>query len=164
MISKRLLSKVVLPAILLLLTHTVLAQKVVTGKVTDSKDGTPVSGASVRPKGGGGGTTTSADGTYRITVSESTKALLISYVGFGDMEVDITGKTTADAALTTSNSSLNEVVVVGYGTARRKDLTGAVSSVQSKDFNKGQINSPSNFYKVKLRVCKLPTVVVSRAA
>jgi len=150
MISKRLLSKVVLPAILLFLTHTVLAQKVVTGKVTDSKDGTPVSGASVRPKGGGGGTTTSADGTYRITVAESTTALLISYVGFGDMEIDITGKTTADAALTTSNSSLNEVVVVGYGTARRKDLTGAVSSVQSKDFNKGQINSPEQLLQGKV--------------
>lgn len=125
-------------------------EKIITGKVTDSKDGTPVIGASVVPKGSARGTSTGTDGTFRLNVSEGTTTLVVSSVGFTTLEVDITGKTVADVALEAINLNLNEVVVVGYGTARRKDLTGAVASVKSKDFNQGIITSPDQLIQGKV--------------
>src|SRR5580765_1421995 len=125
MISKRLLRRIVLPAILTILTQTVLAQRAIQGKVTDPKDGAPIAGATVQPKGGTGGTTTGTDGTFHITVADNVNILVISFVGYNSQEVNISGKTSIDVNLTTSTAaSMNEVIVVGYGTARKKDLTG----------------------------------------
>jgi len=138
MITKRLLARIGLPALLLLLTHTVFAQKVITGKVTDGRDNSPIVGASIQPKDGKTGTSSGPDGSFQLTVDNDVTRLVISYVGFGTQEVDIAGKTSVDVALTASGGgNLNEVVVVGYGTARKKDLTGSVVSVKAKDFNQG---------------------------
>jgi len=151
MISKRLLSRIVLPAILIIFSNTVFAQKVVSGKVTDAKDGNPVAGATVQPKGGTGGTTTGTDGTFRLSVPDNTSILVISFVGFDSREVDISGKTDVDVNLSASAASaMNEVIVVGYGTARKKDLTGAVASVKSKDFNKGIQTAPDQLIQGKV--------------
>src|SRR5438094_985274 len=70
--------------------------------------------------------------------------------GYTSLDVDISTSTSVEVTLTESSNSLNEVVVVGYGTARRKDLTGAVASVQARDFNKGQINSPEQLLQGKV--------------
>lgn len=142
MIAKRLLTRAILPLMLLIISHSAFAQKTVSGKVTDSKDGTPIVGASVQPKGGTTGTSTGADGSYTLSVGNDVTALIVSYVGFGTIEVSIAGKTTVDVQLNSSGLNLNEVVVVGYGTARRRDVTGAVQSVKPKDFNRGVIISP----------------------
>jgi len=151
MITKRLLARFTFPLLLLILTQSVFAQKVITGRVSDSRDGTPVVGATVVPKGGTGGTSTGTDGSYRISVGNDVNTLVVSYVGFGTMEIDIAGKTTADVTLTaSSNNNLNEVVVIGYGSVRKKDVTGAVASVTAKDFNKGQINSPEQLLQGKV--------------
>ena len=151
MISKRLLSRIVLPAILLILSHSVLAQKTVSGKVTDSKDGSPVAGASVQPKGGTGGTTTGADGTFRLSVADNINTLVISFVGYNQQEVNISGKSEVDVSLAASTAAaMNEVIVVGYGTARKKDLTGAVASVRAKDFNKGIQTAPDQLIQGKI--------------
>src|SRR3982074_497745 len=110
MISKRLLARIALFAFLLIFTQTILAQKVITGRVMDAKDGTPIAGATVQPKGGTGGTTTSTDGTFRITVPDNVNKLVISFVGFGSAEVDIAGKSSVDATLSsTGGSNMNEV-------------------------------------------------------
>lgn len=151
MITKRLLARISLPLLLLIITQSVLAQKVITGRVTDARDGSPVVGATVQPKGGTGGTSTGTDGTYRITVGNDVNTLVVSYVGFGVTEIDIAGKTSADVTLTsTSGNNLNEVVVIGYGSVRKKDVTGAVASVTAKDFNRGQINSPEQLLQGKV--------------
>lgn len=142
MIAKRLLTRVILPAILLLTTQIALAQKTISGKVTDSKDGSPIVGASVQPKGGTTGTSTGSDGSYTLSVGNDVSAIIVSYVGFGTIEVSISGKTSVDVQLNSTGLNLNEVVVVGYGTARRRDVTGAVQSVKPKDFNRGVIISP----------------------
>ena len=142
MLVKQLLRSIGLPILLLILTQSTFAQKTITGKVTDSKDNSPLPGVSVVAKGSGTGTQTKTDGTYSITVPNSTSALVISSVGYASQEVSISGKTTIDVSLAASGTSLNELVVVGYGTARRKDLTGAVSSVQAKDFVKGPVTNP----------------------
>lgn len=116
--------------------------KTVTGKVTDSKDGSPLSGASVVAKGTSTGTQTGADGSFKLTVPSTTKTLVISFAGFGNAEVNISGSNTADAKLTSTADALTDVVVIGYGSRKTKDVTGSVARVTEKDFNKGQIASP----------------------
>lgn len=115
-------------------------QKVITGRVTD-KDGIGIPGVSVLAKGSPTGTQTSADGSYSLTVSQDVSRLVLSSVGYGTQEISISGST-ADAVMVATDQELNEVVVVGYGTARRRDLTGAVTQVKSTEFNQGNVTNP----------------------
>ena len=151
MTLKRLLHASSLLSLLLIFSLGAFAQeKTITGKVTDFKDGSPISGASVLPKGAStAGTTTGPDGTFRLNVGTKVTTLLISYVGYGTVEVAISDKTIVDIKLSASGSNLNEVIVVGYGTARRRDLTGAVTSIRERDFNKGVITSPDQLIQGK---------------
>ena len=143
MTFKRLLTASLMLLFSLTFTSASYAQeKVITGKVTDSKDGSPIAGASVIASGAvSGGTVTGADGTFRISVSSNVSALLISYIGYGTQEISIIGKTSLEVGLSSSGSNLNEVVVVGYGTARRKDITGSVASVKARDRKSTRLNS-----------------------
>ena len=124
-------------------------QKTVTGKVTNDKDGSPVSGASVVAKGSKNGTQTAADGTFSLTVASSVTKLTITSIGFGSQEVTI-GSGPANVVLTATAEGLSEVVVIGYGTARKKDLTGSVGSVKEKDFNKGVYTSADQLIQGKV--------------
>lgn len=124
--------------------------RVVSGKVTDSKDGSPVAGASITPKGSAGGTTTATDGTFSIRIGSSVKTIVISSVGFATQEVNVTANTVLNISLVANQSNLSEVVVVGYGTARKKDLTGAVASVSTKDFVKGALQTPEQLITGKV--------------
>src|SRR6516165_2916352 len=140
--KKRLLARIAIPFCFLLINSIAFAQnRTVTGKVTDTKDGSPLQGVSVIPKGSTKGTTTTADGSFRISVPNNINTLIISSVGFGSKEVPITSEGMA-ISLTATNAALNEVVVIGYGTAKKKDLTGSVATVTSKDFQQGAIASP----------------------
>ncbi|MEO6963746.1 MAG: SusC/RagA family TonB-linked outer membrane protein, partial [Puia sp.] len=123
--------------------------KIITGTILDDK-GLPVQGASVTANGSRSGTTTSADGTFRLNVSESTSQLTISSIAFTSQTVDITGKTEISVSLVSSNTSLSDVVVVGYGTVRKKDLTGSVVSIRAKDFNQGTITTPDQLLQNKV--------------
>ena len=124
----------------LLLSVSAMAQNIVTGKVTDSKDGTPVQGVTVAVKGTQVGTQTSADGSYRLTAPAGA-TLVFSSVGFTTQEV-AAGSNSVDIQFESIGQQLNEVVVVGYGTARKKDLTGSMTAISSKDFLKGAITTP----------------------
>lgn len=136
----------------LLLSHLLSysQDKIITGKVTDPKDGSGISGVNVTAKGSTGGTQTGTDGTYRITVGPSVTVLVFSSAGFVTQEINITGKSSADVSLAVNNASLTEVVVIGYGTARKKDLTGSVTTVNAKDFNKGAITTPEQLISGKV--------------
>ena len=137
--------------LLLLAFSQVFSQtKTITGKITDSKDGSPVVGATVQPKGTKNGTSTGADGSFSLTVGANVTTLVVTSVGFDRQEISIAGSTTANVSLVASNANLNEVVVIGYGTARKKDLTGAVSSIQAKSFNKGTISTPDQLLQNKV--------------
>lgn len=132
--------------------------RTITGKVTDAKDGAPVEGASVQAKGTKTGTATKADGSFTITVGSGVNSLVISSVGFTTQEVSIAGLSTVNVILTGSSSAnLNEVVVTGYGTARKKDLTGAIASVKSKDFNQGFVTSPDQLIQNKVAGMEVTT-------
>lgn len=138
MTLKKLLYALVLP--LLLFKGQLMAQdKTVTGKVTDGA-GAPVANASVMVKGGTKGTQTSAEGTFSLSVPASAKALTISSVGFASQDVAI-GEGVMNVVLKANNTALGEVVVVAYGTRRKVDLTGSMTSVSTKDFQKGNIAS-----------------------
>src|SRR5690349_19487539 len=111
--SKRLL-KAIMPLLTAFYCLNVNAQtKQVTGNIKDSK-GAGIVGASVVIKGSKGGTTTSSDGFFRLNVPEATSTLTVSAVGFAAQDVDISATSTVSLVLVESQSSLNEVVVVGY--------------------------------------------------
>lgn len=104
------------------------AQTTVTGKITSSDDKLPVIGASVKIKNAPGGTTTDDSGSFSIS-APANAILIVSFVGYQTIEVPVAGKTTLSIVLLSNNNDLTEVVVTGYTTQRRKDLTGAVSVV-----------------------------------
>jgi TonB-dependent starch-binding outer membrane protein SusC len=134
---------------LLLLSFISYAQTSVSGKVTDSKDGAPASGVTVMVKGTNTVTTTATDGTFKINVPAN-GVLVFSSVGYTLQEVSTTGKTSINVALVQLNQQLNEVVIVGYGTTRKKDLTGVVNVVTAKDFQKGNITTPEQMIAGKV--------------
>lgn len=136
---------------LLLFVQTSFAQnKVITGKVTDSKDGSPLAGVSITAKGTTTGAQSGADGTYSITIPSSVTVLIFTSVGFDRLEMSISDRSVVDVTLTVASTSLGEVVVIGYGTARKKDLTGSVTTVSVKDFNKGAITTPEQLISGKV--------------
>ncbi|MDZ7899735.1 MAG: TonB-dependent receptor plug domain-containing protein [Arcicella sp.] len=135
-------TKVVLMAITMLVSVGIYAQdKTVTGKVTDGGDNSGLPGVSVSVAGANKGTQTATDGTYKITVPANA-TLVYSFVGFAKQSIAIGNKSVIDVVLVSDNKALEEVVVVGYGTQKVKDATGSVTSLGSKDFNRGVIASP----------------------
>ncbi len=150
MTINRLLKKIATAAICVLLTQFAFSQnKTITGKVSDDK-GNPVQGATVSAKGSKTGAATDANGSFKISVGPNVTALVFSSVGFATQEVDVSGKTDVSVTLATTNASMNEVVVIGYGTVRRKDLTGSVTTVTPKEFNSGVITSPDQLLQNKV--------------
>jgi TonB-linked SusC/RagA family outer membrane protein len=105
----------------------------VSGRVTDIKKN-PLQGVSVVLKGTGKGTATDANGRYLLADIPENGTLVYSFTGFTAQEIPVNGKAAIDIALTESVSSLNEVVVIGYGTARKKDLTGSIAQVKATQF------------------------------
>ncbi|MGN7783727.1 SusC/RagA family TonB-linked outer membrane protein [Niabella sp. 22666] len=112
----------------------------VTGRVTDTK-GDPVPGASVTEKGTSNGVVTNDNGQYKITVGDGA-VLVVSAVGFQQQDIIVGTQTEINVALETSVSSLNEVIVIGYGTQRKKDLTGSVAVVDMKELKAQPAASP----------------------
>jgi iron complex outermembrane receptor protein len=124
--------------------------RTVTGKVTDAKDGAPLVAASVTVKGTNKGTTTAADGTFSINVASNQTTLVVTFLNYATKEVQIAGKNSINVALSQSADQLSEVVVIGYGSVRKKDLTGSVATISSKDFNTGAITTPEQLIAGKV--------------
>lgn len=107
--------------------------KTVSGTITSSEDNTPIPGVSIIVKGTGNGTNTDVEGKFKINVPESGTVLVFSSVGFVTQEIEIGTRSTLDVSLAPDMKALTEVVVVGYGTQKKSQLTGAISSVGSKE-------------------------------
>src|SRR5690606_35140746 len=120
----------------------------VSGQVTD-QDGVPLPGASVLEKGSMNGTITDFDGNYTIDV-ESDATLVISYLGYRTQEVAVGGRSSINVQLALDVAQLEDVVVVGYGTQRKSDVTGSISSVGSEDFNQGIVMNPGQLLQGKV--------------
>ena len=125
----------------MLLSLAAISQTVMSGKVSDSKDGSPVSGVTVTAKGTKVSTQTGNDGTYKITAPAGATTLVFTSVGFARQEKAINGAS-VDISFVSSGIQLNDVVIVGYGSVKKKDLTGSVATVSAKDFNQGNFASP----------------------
>ncbi len=124
--------------------------RTVTGKVTDAKDGAPLVAASVTVKGSTKGTATAQDGTFTLKVASNATTLVISYLNYTTKEVVLDSKNTVNVALSQTSDQLNDVVVIGYGSVRKKDLTGSVATVSAKDFNTGAISTPEQLIAGKV--------------
>ncbi|MFM2145784.1 MAG: hypothetical protein RL732_620 [Bacteroidota bacterium] len=135
--------KYLLVAVLVTLSGMALQaqQTSVRGKVTDPK-GKPLADVSVVVKGLKSGVVTTADGTFNLPISEKTAVLVFSSVGYGTREIKVDGQAFLEVALKVEDAQLNEVVVVGYGVQRKKDLTGSVSNVTAKDIRNLSLTSP----------------------
>ena len=117
----------------------------VKGVVKDAK-GEPIIGATVTEKGTKNATVTDYDGNYSLNVADRNATLVVSYIGFTSQEI----KAGSDVTLQEDNALLNEVVVIGYGTQRKGDVTSAVSSVKAEDFNAGKIGDAAELVKGKI--------------
>lgn len=134
---------------------SVFAQETISGKVTDAADGSSIPGATVLIKGTTSGTTTGIDGTYSLKV-KSGQTLAFSFVGYETLEVIVSDQKVINVQLKSKSTSLNEVVVIGYGAVKKSDATGSVTSVSAKDFNRGSITTPQ-----ELLMGKTAGVVIS---
>lgn len=133
----------------------------VTGTVKET-DGTPLPGVTVQLKGTTRGTNTDIDGKYQITGIEPGASLIFSFIGKTPQEVAVGNQSTVDVTLADDSKSLQEVVVVGYGTQRRKDLTGAIASISAEEFQKGNIVNPEQLVAGKLAGVQITPPAASR--
>ncbi len=122
-------------------------QITVTGKVTDSQTGEPIAGVNVVVKGTTTGTMTDASGSYLLNVPDRNATLVFSFVGYTTQEIPLAGRTSLNVSLVSEAIGLEEVVVVGYGTQRKVELTSAISSVKSDNFIKGSIRDAAQLIK-----------------
>lgn len=116
------------------------AQNVISGTVTDSS-GKALSGVSVQKQNSKIGTVTNAQGIYTINAA-STDVLTFSYIGYGVQQIPVAGKTTINVILSSTSAQLNEVVVIGYGTAQKRDLTGSIATVSGKEITDKPNSNP----------------------
>ena len=123
-------------------------QKTVTGTVID-ETGEPLIGATVKVVGEPIGASTDFDGHYVLKIPTTAKQLAFSYVGYDNLIVDITSDV-IDVTMRPNSEVLDEIVVIGYGVRKKDDLTGSVSTVSEKDFNKGMISSPEELVNGKI--------------
>jgi hypothetical protein len=120
---------------------------VIKGKVTDS-NGDPLPGVNIQEKGTTTGAVTDLDGNYTIEVSSGNAVLAYSFVGFLTEEIEVSGQTSIDVVLVEDILSLDEVVVIGYGTQKKGDITSAIVSVKSEDFLAGKMQNAAELIKV----------------
>ncbi|WPP51895.1 SusC/RagA family TonB-linked outer membrane protein [Catalinimonas niigatensis] len=113
----------------------------ITGKVTSEEDGEALPGVNILVKGTTIGTVTDVDGNYRINVPDNNAMLVFTSIGFVSEEIAVNNRTEINVQMLPDIKSLSEVVVVGYGTQKKSDLTGAVTSLRSEDFNQGVVTS-----------------------
>ncbi len=127
--------------------------KAVAGKIVDAKDGSAISGITVTAVTASGkkvAAVTSNDGTYKVASAEVITRLVVSGVGFEQQDLAVGKNTTLNVSLTSSVASLGDVVVVGYGTQKKKEITSAITRISAEEFNKGNINNVAQLLQGKV--------------
>ncbi|MCB0570448.1 MAG: SusC/RagA family TonB-linked outer membrane protein [Phaeodactylibacter sp.] len=142
-------TKFVLLLAVLALSNFAYAQRDITGTVTDAESGDPLIGANILVIGTSTGTITDFDGNYSIKVPAGSTTLEFSYTGYASQRVEIGNQSVINVSLS-AGEVLEEVVVVGYGTVKKSDLTGSVASVKEEDFNKGVFTAPDQLIQGKV--------------
>ena len=124
-------------------------QKTISGSITDD-DGMPLPGANIVEKGTSNGVQTDFDGNFTINVSDENAVLVVSFVGFLNQEIEVGNQNSVAVQLMSDAESLEEVVVTGYGSQRKSDVTGAISSIKTEDFNRGVEANPGQLLQGKI--------------
>lgn len=125
------------------------AQRDISGTITDAENGDPLIGASILVAGTSSGTATDFDGSYKLSVPAGATQIVVSYTGYTSQTITLGASNVVDVALS-AGELLDEVVVVGYGTTTRKQVTSAVQSVKAEDFNQGNVNDPLQLVQGKV--------------
>ncbi len=126
---------------LVVITPSGLKQEItIKGRVTD-KDNSPLPGVNIIEKGTSNGTVSDLDGNYTLSVSSPDAVISFSFIGFLSEDISVGGQSTIDIVLLEDIEELEEVVVIGYGTVKKSDLTGSVTSIKNEDLNQGAISS-----------------------
>ena len=131
-----------------MLCGSVIFSQTITGTVTG--DGGPLPGVNVIVKGTTQGVTTDFDGLYSIENVASDAVLVFSFIGFTSQEIAVSGQTVINVVLLIDAQALDEVVVTGYGSQVKKEITTAVTSVSAEDFNQGVISEPTQLLQGKV--------------
>lgn len=151
--------RVIFTISILLFCSDLIAQNVINGRVVDNAN-QPLPGVTVLEKGTTNGSLTDFNGRYTITVASESSVLIFSYVGFIDMEVVVGNQRTIDMQLSEKIERLDEIIVIGYGTARKSDLTGSVGSVKS-DVIESFVTSSSPIASLQGRIAGVTVEYVS---
>lgn len=125
-------------------------ERKVTGKVTSSEDGAALAGVNIVLQNTVTGVVTSQDGTYSITVPGPDAVLVFSFISFATQTITVGNQAKIDVALVPAASKLSEIVVTGYGTQRKREITSSITSVKADEFNKGSISSPEQLIQGKV--------------
>lgn len=129
--------------------QTINAEETVKGKVQDDK-GNALPGASVALKGTNRGVTTNSEGEFSINIPNGQAVLVVSFIGFNSQEIALANRTNINVVLVEDLKTLTEVVVIGYGSQKKKDLTGSIATINAEDFNRGNISSPDQLLTGKV--------------
>lgn len=138
----------VLLCFMTLFTFQALAQSI-TGQIKDGETGETIPGASIIIKGTANGTISDFDGNYTLSAGSGT-TIVVAYVGYESQEIVVGAQAVIDISLATDLVTLSEIVVVGYGTQEKKEITSSVTSVKAKDFNQGTVNDPNQLIQGKV--------------
>ena len=142
----------------ILLTGAMYAQGIkVSGKVTDATDGSVLPGVTLLEKGTNNGTTTDPSGNFSITLVGSNATLVVSFVGYLNQEVPVNNRSTIDISMAVDVQKLGEVVVIGYGTVAKKDATGSVVAIGTRDFGTGNVSRPQDLIMGKIPGVQITT-------
>ena len=144
--KNKLLKKVMLPCLFLI--GSIVYAQTVSGVVSDASG--PIPGVNVLVKGTTTGTQTDFDGNYSLDVSSADAVLVFSFLGYATQEIPVNGQSTINVTLSEDVAQLNEVVVVGYGSTTKKEITSSVTKVSEEEFNQGTINNPSELLQGKV--------------
>jgi TonB-dependent starch-binding outer membrane protein SusC len=144
-------------AIGFLFTSAIQAQTV-TGVVTDAETGATLPGVNIVIQGTATGTATDGNGEFELSVGSLTETLVFSYIGYISLEVSLEGRSELNIEMRTQALLGDEVVVVGYGTQRRRELTGSIGSVAAMDFNRGHIESPEQLMQGRIAGVNITSV------
>ena len=141
---------------LIIVPSTLMAQSTVSGTITDKANAMPLPGVNVLIKNTSRGTATDFDGNYTIEVNEG-ETIVVSYLGYTTQEIVFNGQSTIDVALVEDAAQLDEVVLIGYGSTTKQDVTGAVEKVGDEEFNRGAIVAPQQLIAGKAAGVRVTT-------
>jgi len=130
--------------------QVVAQERIISGRVTSSDDGEGLPGVNILLQGTSTGSVTDFDGNYKVTVPGDDAVLVFSFIGYVGQEFIVSNQSVIDVILATDVTTLSEIVVTGYGTQQKKEITSSITSVKEEDFNVGMVNSPAQLIQGKV--------------